>query len=340
MHGGDIYRNEVEYDFSVNINALPAPPSVYGVIREEVENICHYPDIHQWDLRCAIAAKEGVSPEQIVCGNGASELIFALFAAWHPEKILLPVPCFSEYIRGAGAFGSETRYYQRKESLDFALDEEFLDEITPDTDMLILCEPNNPSGGLTKPELLERIAAKCQECGCLLVIDGCFLGFTGKEKEYKKLIKKWKMIRLNAFTKMYAMPGIRLGYCVLPEENMAQKLIRVLPAWNVSGMAMAAGIAALKEMEYVEQSRREMEKERAYLAGELEKFGFRVFSSQANFLLFSGQEGLYEKLLQRRTLIRDCSDYPGLSAGYYRVAVKSHEHNRHLVSELLDICTT
>ena len=104
--------------------------------------------------------------------------------------------------------------------------------------------------------------------------------------------------------------------------------------WNVSIPAQAAGVAALDEKEYVREARKIIRSEREYLRGGLEKLGFQVYNSSANYIFFRGPEGLVEHALKKQVLIRNCSNYRGLTEGYYRVAVRTHEENRKLLEAL------
>ena len=167
-----------------------------------------------------------------------------------------------------------------------------------------------------------------------------FPGFRSiTRKIYAKRISETydNLFLLKAFTKRYAMAGVRLGYGLCGNKGLLGKIEGVCQPWNVSSMAQAAGLAALQEREYVEKGRQVTFQELAYLKEELTALGYPVYPSQANYVFFTGPADLYEKLEQKKILIRDCSNYTGLSKGYYRVAVKEHEENQQLVKALKEI---
>ena len=342
-HGGDIYRNKVKYDFSVNINSFGTPEAVLETIREHAGKVGVYPDERCEKLCEAIAKKEGVNKEEVLCGNGASELIMSVVHAHRPKKALLTAPAFSEYERALHTCGCAIDYYFLDEGTGFCIQNDYLEMITEDLDMVILCEPSNPVGVLTDAALLREIACRCRSYGCLLVIDACFLSFTGEEKNVKEAVGREGVLWLSAFTKLYAMPGIRLGCLICDSWKEKEKIRDVQPAWSVSSLAMEAGITALMQDAYLNQSLADIKREREYLSCELRKIGCKVFFSKADFLMFYCEYPLYDALLKRQILIRDCSDYKGLKDGYYRIAVKRHEENRILldaIREAIKSCKT
>jgi histidinol-phosphate/aromatic aminotransferase/cobyric acid decarboxylase-like protein len=143
------------------------------------------------------------------------------------------------------------------------------------------------------------------------------------------------VIRIHAFTKTYAMAGLRLGYMILDDPELYQKIHDGMQPWSVSVPAITAGLAALKEQGYLEDARTLIQTERMYLTNELRSLGYKVYPSDANYILFyTEQKKLYEELLKQKILIRDCSNYEGLGNGYYRVCVKNREANEILIRAL------
>lgn len=333
-HGGDIYRNRVKHDFSVNVNPFGPPDAVIESIREQADMAAVYPDEWCDDLCRAIALREGVGKDEVLCGNGASELIMSIIYAHRPKRALLTAPAFSEYERALQACGCTISYYYLKKEFDFYIQQDYMEMITEDLDMVILCEPLNPAGVVNDAGLLGAIACRCRECGCTLVMDASFLPFTEKEKKVKEAVGKDGVLWLSSFTKLYAIPGVRLGYVLCDSFREKERIRKAQPAWSVSVLAMAAGMAALGQEEYLRRSLADIRKEREYLRRELEKAGLTVFPSEANFLLVHCSYPLYEILLKEQILIRDCSDYRGLEPGYYRIAVRRHEENRALAGVL------
>lgn len=343
MHGGDIYRNKINIDFSVNANPLGPQKEVLDAICDAAGDISHYPDIYCEKLVYSISQFEQVPEESVICSNGAAELFFSVVLAVKPRKALLFSPTFSEYERALGTIDTDIIYYELKRKNDFQIQEDIVDYITPDLDMIFVCNPNNPTGQAVSKELLERIAGKCQECGAILVIDECFIDFLDSPEEYEiksELNHYPNILIVKAFTKLFCMPGLRLGYAVSSNKELLNKMRLTMQPWNVSALAQAGGIAALENCRsYVEKTKRVIKKEREFLMQELNKLGYKVYGSKANYVFFEAAEGreeksLYEKALSAGFLIRDCSNYRGLCKGYYRIAVRTRQENERIITWL------
>ena len=340
IHGGDIYRHPDMIDFSSNCNPFGPPQSVQDAICRAAGQIGHYPDVQCSLLRDALSAKLHVPGAWIFFGNGAAEVIFAAVTALKPKKALLPAPTFAEYAQALETVGCEIQYEQTAEADGFALPTDFAEQITEDIDMVFLCNPNNPTGNLLSREETERVIRRAGALDCTVVLDECFLDFVENPDEFSmlgELAAYPHVILLKAFTKLYAMAGVRLGYGISSNPAIIEKLERSVQPWNVSSLAQAAGLAALAEDAYVRESLTTLRAERAYLLQALEKLGCRTYASQANYIFFRGETTLGEKLRAAGFLVRDCSNYAGLGKGYYRVAVRLHEDNVKLVQALAHI---
>jgi threonine-phosphate decarboxylase len=383
LHGGEIYDTQaVQYDFSVNINPLGLPDTVRGALVGALDSLTQYPDQECRALRQALAQYTGVPADRILCGNGASELIEAAVRALHPGNILLTAPSFSGYRHAAEGAGVEIRYHMLRREEDFALTDRYLEDLTPDTDMAILCSPANPVGNLVEPGLLTRIVETCEEREIWLMVDECFLGFVSDEeaRTTRRFLEPRgrfsdsscrtpedrnrparHLLVLDAFTKRFAMPGIRLGYLMAADPAVLQQIHAQQPEWSVSLPAQAAGCAALAaegikayKMEakrsnakstdakssegfYLEAARLMIASERRKMEKALAEMGCRVFPGNANFIFFSSEKELYRPLLARGFLIRNCDNYPGLGRGDYRIAVLRPEQNDALLQAMREI---
>ena len=345
VHGGDWAGFAAEYgamplDFSANVSPLGVPDGVRRAIEQAAAQADRYPDPLCRALRAAIAQKEAVPPEHILCGNGAADLIFRAVLARKPRKALVTAPSFAEYAAALETVDCEIIRYALMEERDFRLKEDFLQAITPDVDMVFLCQPNNPTGLTSPRELLLHIAARCRDCGALLVLDECFTDFLDMPEAHSmkgELEHFPNLLILKAFTKLYAMAGVRLGYALCADTALLEALAKAGQPWAVSSLAQAAGIAALGETDYVQQLRRLIGEERPWLLGELTALGLRVIPGEANYLLFACGCPLTLPLRQRGILIRSCANYPGLDERWYRVAVRTHEENQHLVAALREV---
>lgn len=340
IHGGDIYRNRVQLDFSVNINPFGMPETVKEALENAVGDAVRYPDICAEQLTAAISAWTNMPKEQLVCGNGASELFMAAVHALHPKKILIPVPSFYGYEKAAKAAGCELSFYELSKENGYALEEGILEKLTEEVDLLFLANPNNPVGNLIEPSLLTGIAKRCRKQNITLVLDECFIAFTGTQKRDSfcdRMMEYPNVIIIQAFTKLFAIPGVRLGYLMCQNRETAAQIREQLPEWNLSVFAQKAGTAACNETEYVKTSVDFICKEREWLKEKLEKQSIHVYPSNANYLLLKTKLPLYDGLLKRGILIRDCSDFRGLGREYYRVAVKNREENEELLKAIEEI---
>ena len=205
---------------------------------------------------------------------------------------------------------------------------------------VMLTNPNNPSGLFLEKEALVRLAEGCRDRGLILGVDESFLPFTevGEEAGLKDRVEEYPIMIFKSFTKLFAMPGVRLGV-LLGRRDLIAAVETVLPEWNISAAANAAGLAALKEREYIAATSGLISAERTYLTGELRRLGLEVFPSAANYLLIRSDRNLYKELLARGLLIRDCADYEGLGEGYYRLAVRTNKENEILIAALREIFT-
>ncbi|MCI9391393.1 MAG: aminotransferase class I/II-fold pyridoxal phosphate-dependent enzyme [Oscillospiraceae bacterium] len=340
-HGGDVYGRPVTLDVSVNTNPLGPPPGVVRAVVDAAQLLDRYPDPHCRRLVAALADREGVPEEAILCGAGAAELIFSFCAALRPRTALELAPTFSEYAAALAAAGCRVERCALEEEQGFALTEKLLEELERKScEVVFLCNPNNPTGRLIPPALLESILALCERRGGWLFVDECFLELSdgGRGTSLAPLLRPGRrLFLLRAFTKSYAMAGLRLGYCLCGEGALLERMGRQTQPWNVSVPAQAAGLAALGEEAYLRESRALIQSERRYLREGLEALGLTVCSSQANYLLVKSPAELSGPLLDRGILIRDCANYRGLGPGWYRTAVRRREENRTLLNALGEI---
>lgn len=346
IHGGDIYSRQIRLDFSVNGNPLGMPDAAAQALREAAAHVGEYPDITAAALTEAVSRMlsgecgREIPEEYLLFGNGASELFLAIVRAFSPEQIVIPVPSFYGYEYAAEAAGSHIEYVYLPEETGFCPGQELLQALTEETDLLFLTNPNNPTGQLMNTEYLHQLLEHCRQQGIIVVLDECFVEFCETDREQPKsmLGETWQydnLLLVRAFTKSFAMPGVRLGYLVCNNAEFREKIRRQLPEWNLSVFAQRAGIACAEQAEgHLQNTVEYVKTERAYLRKGLEKLGIRVVSGEADFLLLYTTQPIYDRLLAKGILIRNCENFRGLGAGYYRIAVKKHEENEVLLQEL------
>lgn len=325
-HGGDSYGRDIKLDFSANLNPLGMPESVMRAASAVVSDSEKYPDPHCRELTKKLSEHEGVSAENIVCGNGADDLIYRIIHALKPRSAVIAKPTFSEYAKALREVGCAVSEHEPGS---------IANSLTRGVDLLILCSPNNPTGQLIGTETLKSICMKCSENGTYFICDECFIDLCegGAENSAKPFMNANTVI-LKAFTKTYAMAGLRLGYALFGSAELAAKVRETGQFWSVSTVAQSAGVAALDEREYVAKARKMISCEREYLSRKLHSFGFEVTPSDANFILFRCDLPLDEMLMNEGILIRNCANYSGLGSGYFRVCVRLHDENEALINAI------
>lgn len=345
-HGGDIYSyiNENQkkpIDFSANINPFGLPSGVKKILRKSVNEFTAYPDIRSYYLKKALSEFENIDKESIAVGNGAADIIYRLAYAVKPKRALLLAPTFSEYETALRNINCTVDYYYLIQENNFIVKDEILTQIK-NKDILFVCNPNNPTGMLIDKDFMLKIANKCKEESCYLVIDECFIDFLENKEDYtfKSFLEDYNnVIIIKAFTKIFAMAGLRLGYCLCFNKELLYKINAANQPWSISVPAQIAGVEALKDTEYLNKTILFIKKEREYLIKKLEGLNLAVFKCFANYILFRVNKpiNLYDEFYNKGFLIRKCENFIGLDESYYRIAVKSHSDNKKLFLTLKEI---
>lgn len=209
--------------------------------------------------------------------------------------------------------------------------------VTEETDMVFLCQPNNPTGEVTPPALAERLISRCADCGAVLVVDECFLPDRVEQTAEQFLNDAPKLVILKAFTTLFAMEGVRLGYALCSDTAQLAGMQAARRTWAVSGLAQVAGLAALQESAYAEEVRTLIEAERPRLAGWLRALGLHVIEGRANYLLFRAPADFDEKLRQHGAVVRSCGNYPSLDDGWCRTTVSTAEESTKLLAIMKEV---
>ncbi len=346
-HGGDIYTpRKMKYsdnvvDFSASINPAGMPQEVEKAITENIAAYQHYPDPLCRELRASIARAEHIPAPYIFCGNGAADLIYRIVQGIHPKSAMIVSPTFSEYEAALSTIPCSVSHYDLSAENGFELTDDILDVIPRGLGMLFLCNPNNPTGVSVEKDLIRDLAERCLKNGTVLVVDECFIGFLERQNDYgaTEFLNEFNnLIILKAFTKVYAMAGIRLGYLLCRNEEIIRMVRRIGQPWNVSTVAAKCGIAALSAKKHVKLTRQLVSGNRAYLMRELRALGYHPFESGVNYILFySDDTKLDKKLLDFGILIRPCRNFRGLDEHYYRIAVRTMKENEYLIDCLKKI---
>ncbi|MBR2178799.1 MAG: aminotransferase class I/II-fold pyridoxal phosphate-dependent enzyme [Selenomonadaceae bacterium] len=339
-HGGNIYGTDGQVedwlDFSANINPLGLSETVKKAIFSGIDGLIHYPDPQARQLKNAIAARYNLPFEKLIALNGAAEGLYLYFNTFRPRRVLIVVPSFSEYERAALGAGCEVEYHLTEAADAFRVDFGALIKTVraKDINCVVLGNPNNPTGTLLAVEDVERLLVT----GVAVIVDESFVDFLGDSYSVRGLLKAYSnLIMLQSLTKFYAIPGLRLGFAAA-DRAIIEGLELNKDVWNVNLLAQRAGVAALSDVGYAEETRRLLEKESAYIRrrlsndiGTLSRYG-----PTANFVLLrceSDEAGrrLVNGLRGRRVLIRSGEGWRGLGGRYVRVAVADRAANCELL---------
>jgi len=352
-HGGNIYEAAKRYglkedeilDFSSNINPLGISKKALKGLRDNLKNIVRYPDSNSLRLREAIGRYHSINPENILVNNGATALIHHIPRVLRPKRVLIPVPTFSEYASACKASGAKIKYIRLEEADGFRINETEIIKCLDNVQLMFLCNPNNPTGQLLPRKGVLKIAEEAEKKGITVVLDEVFIDYAERESLIKEAVRKKNLIVLRAFTKFFAMPGLRLGY-LSANSALIKRLKEVMGSWPVNNLAQIAGEITLKDRNYIQKSIRYIEKERGHLIkGISEIDGLMPFPSSTNFILIKIKKDrlnvpmLYDILAKRGILIRDCTNF-GVGDKFFRIAVRKKEENKRLIGEMRKIFKT
>ena len=351
-HGGDVWGFSRKYnvplekvlDFSGPINFLGASPKAIEAIRKNAKLVRFYPDPNPVELRMQLAEYVGdVSPENIIMGNGSTELIYMVPEFFSPSfKAVIPVPSFTEYEKATLRAGGEPIFVKLPE--DFSLNIENIKKaVTNKTRVIFICNPHSPSGTLYEKQTILELVDFCERNDTVVCIDENYIEFAekGKDATVASYVKECpNLFVIRSLTKFYALPGLRFGYAIA-DQDFIGALQDVRQPWSINSLAVFAAKAALQDMEFIEKTKSLITREKARLIKMIEEIDvLRVFPSETNFLLVrilnkkTSSTSLKESLAKDGILIRDCSTFVGLGDSYFRVTVKSAEDNLKLVEAL------
>lgn len=370
IHGGNIFQFAHEQriepyevvDFSANINPLGPSQRGLDALNVQLRYISHYPDATNDDVLNAIADTYGMDKHQIIVGNGAAELLYAICRLPGYTGAFVPAPGFSEYKDALEASKIPVLdiFYRPREDdngkpyfeVPYLALETFAAELKGQDGRIIvfLGNPNNPDGTLLDKDHIRTVASMLKDANSLLVIDESFIDFVGNdplqdnEHSIRSLVNEFdNIIVVHSFTKFYAVPGLRIG-AAFTNETLITQLQQYIPSWSVNTLAQAYTKAALNDVDYIKRTKQELNDERAFMYNALDAIeGITVYPPSANFILFQvNQEGITanyinEELKKYNMIVRNCDSYVGLTNHWVRIAIKDHDTNIKLVDKLTDI---
>ena len=315
---------------------------------DHLDVICRYPDRAYTSLRQTIGTYCGANPAHIVVGNGSTELISLLISQRAPKKALVLGPTYSEYARELSLVGGSMEYYHLREADDFVLDiDDFLSHVTGEVDMVILCNPNNPTSSAIPREDMERIIAQCQKQSVFVMIDETYVEFAPDVQAVSavSLVPSYdNFMVIRGVSKFFAAPGLRFGYGITSNQTFLSALLTHQNPWSLNSIGAFAGEEMLKDTDYIQRTRALVSKERAKMLARLaESSTYKTYPAYANFILARIQkEGVtsfdvFEKTIHQKLMIRDCSSFQELEGEYIRFCVMDPADNDRLMDCLLDV---
>jgi len=345
FHGGNIYDyKNIKYDFSSNINPLGVPESFKNALYNNIDMLSKYPDREYRELIKSLERYLGMSGFKIILGNGAVEVIHEIISLSEFDRVYTIVPTFSEYKRGALLSNKEFHGVECYNQDYTGVDIEYLLNEVRENSLVILCNPNNPTGYYINNEEMKEISEKLNKKNCDLLIDEAFIEFTPdypNSSFLSNLCHCPNVTIIRAITKFFGMPGIRLGYGITGDLGLWERVRQSQDPWNINTAAVIAGCTVLEDMEYIEKSRKWIEEERADFYNNLSKIkDLKVIPSAANYHLLKivkkGMDAfnLRDILINEGILIRVPTGFYPLTRGYFRLAVLDDKSNTAILKAL------
>ncbi|MCI8334499.1 MAG: aminotransferase class I/II-fold pyridoxal phosphate-dependent enzyme [Lachnospiraceae bacterium] len=351
FHGSDLEKIERIYgikkeeitSFSANVNPLGISPKMRSALTERIDCITSYPDREYTSLRCRIGAYVQAPPEHILVGNGSTELISLFIQLRHPKKALILGPTYSEYEREISLGGGTSLYYPLREEDNFLLRaEDFRQHLNESLDLLVICNPNNPTSTAIPRDAMRKILDECKRCDIFVLIDETYVEFAPDSAAIDSVpLTRYynNLVILRGISKFFAAPGLRLGYAVTGSEELLKEINARKNPWTINSLAAAAGELMFSDDEYIAQTKALISRERERVFREMESWGtVKLYPSSANFVLARSlkeevtADDLFDHAIRRRLMIRNCSTFPFLDHRYFRFCFMSPEKN----GELLD----
>lgn len=351
FHGSDLEKIEKIYgikkedivSFSANVNPLGVSPLLKRDLASKLDVISTYPDREYTDLRKVIAEYCGASPESILVGNGSTELITLFIKMIAPKKAMIIGPTYSEYERELSLSGGVSLYFPLKEESDFTLDpDSLIQSLDESIDMLIICNPNNPTSSAIKRDKMRRILDACKTLDIFVLVDETYVEFA---EDYDSiscipLTSAYNnLCLLRGVSKFFAAPGLRLGYAICGDTDLMKDIGSIKDPWTVSSLAEVSGQLMFRDADYIKATKELIASERQRVCSELKNIsGIKVYDPVANFVLCRitkenvDADILFDNAIRKNLMIRNCSSFPFLDNKYFRICFMSPTDNDRLLT--------
>ena len=354
FHGSDLEKIEAVYgikkeditSFSANVNPLGVSPLLRSTLASHIDAITSYPDREYTSLRECIAAYTGTDASQVIVGNGSTELISLFIQIEHPKKAMILGPTYSEYEREISLGGGTTLYYPLREKDDFVLDvDDFTAHLNESIDLLVLCNPNNPTSSCINRMDMRRILDICKQYDIFVMVDETYVEFADNMAEITAVPLTHyynNIIILRGTSKFFAAPGLRLGYAISGNQDLIKSINTRKNPWTINSLAVIAGELMFTDEEYIQQTKSLISSERARIYEIFKNHpDFKPYKPSGNFMLLKilrkdiTSADLFDKAIRKNMMIRDCSTFPFLDNKYIRFCFMMPEMNDKLIDCLL-----
>lgn len=353
FHGSDLEKIEQIYgikkeeitSFSANVNPLGVSFRLRETLSSHIDAITSYPDREYTSLRKAIASYIHSDSEYILVGNGSTELISIMIQLQKPKKAMIIGPTYSEYEREISLEGGRSLYFSLKEEDNFELNLSALSaQLQKDIDLLIICNPNNPTSTAISRSKMRQILDICKERDIFVMVDETYVEFAEQIEEITSVpLTEYynNIIILRGISKFFAAPGLRLGYAVCGNSDLVKEINQKKNPWTINSLAAIAGEIMFSDEEYKKATRQLISSERSRISNELSKLSeYKFYPPTANFVLVRIEkegltsEKLFDMAIRQKLMIRDCSTFPFLDNRYIRFCFMSPEKNDELMAVL------
>lgn len=353
MHGGDLDAIERAYgipknkisDFSGNINPMGFPKRAAAKLAENIAMVSNYPDKKYQALRNSIGSYTGAAPENIVVGNGSTELISTFIKSVNAKKTVIMGPAYSEYENAVKTIGGTYEYFELREDENFILNvDRLLTVLDGDVGLFIACNPNNPTGTAITTENMEKILIHCKGKGIGVMVDETYIEFSDSIDKICSIplaAKYDNLFVIRGISKFFAAPGLRLGYGITSSKKFHELLAENQDPWSVNILASYAGELIFSDTEFIEAAKKLISDERRKAYEELKTWkNVKVYESSSNFILVKlltdkiTAADIFDHMVRRKMVIRDAASFTFLDESYLRFCILSPEENARLLKEL------
>ncbi|WZL80459.1 histidinol-phosphate transaminase [Vallitaleaceae bacterium 9-2] len=358
FHGSDVEKVAKFYhldeksiiNFSGNVNPLGLSEQLQEKLIANIDLVTNYPDPDYHTLKASISQYASTQSEYVLLGNGTTELIAHYIDYVHPKKALIIGPTYSEYEKKISSCDAGVVYYPLSESNDFKIDiETIITMCTTDIDLVVLCNPNNPTASLITSKELTPLFDHLKALGLHILIDETYMDFIANADHISaiNLVERYSnCIVLRSFSKFFSAPGLRLGYGITSDFKCHESMEKQRHHWAINSLAAFAGSELMKDSAFIEHTHQFIESERIRVGTLLSTISaLKVFPNYGNFFFVKiihpqyTTQKLFDHLIKRHLMIRNTASFPFLHGEYFRFSLSTRANNDLLIDALQDFFT-